>query len=410
MTGIAASEAFYARLLEEHLVLVDQERAELGVLNPTAALLWLLLDEDIHDPDSLSAACAELIDDAPDDLATTIKTTLAEWLARGWLEQIRDGYRITRRPCPARDPDRHRGTWFPPGKQLPEYDLVSALTLRLGGRSFRVELGDTGAPGHPDTLARVRGVLSGMIAPTQDENPIELRWLHDGEAFWLASKDAVLWTRDESHAISSLVTALLQGAYAEQGLFATMHAAAVSRAGAVLLLPGVSGSGKSTLTAYLVAQGWGYLGDDIVALGRRPQDKGVEIHPFPSAIGLKPGSWPMLRPYYPAIDSLPVVPYSNRQARFLPVGGNRVPTETRQCLRAILLPRYSPDAAVEIAPISPVQALCELIGAGVSTRQTAHMGHAEILLQMLEEVPAYKLTYSDLDAVASALESLTTCR
>lgn len=118
----------------------------------------------------------------------------------------------------------------------------------------------------------------------------------------------------------------------------------------------------------------------------------------------------MLRPYYPAIDSLPVVPYSNRQARFLPVGGNRVPTETRQCLRAILLPRYSPDAAVEIAPISPVQALCELIGAGVSTRQTAHMGHAEILLQMLEEVPAYKLTYSDLDAVASALESLTTCR
>lgn len=410
MTGIAASEAFYARLLEEHLVLVDQERAELGVLNPTAAILWLLLDESIHDLDSLSAACAELIDDTPDDLTATVESTLTEWLARGWLEEIQGGYRITRRPCVARDPDRDRGTWHPADKRLPDHVVVSQLALRLGGKSFSVDLGDTGAPGNPYTLARVRGVLSGMIAATEDENPIELRWIHDGEAFWLASKDSVLWTGDESFAISSLVTALLQPAYAEQGLFATMHAAAVSRAGSVLLLPGVSGAGKSTLTAYLVAHGWGYLGDDIVALGRPSQGKDFEVHPFPSAIGLKPGSWPTLRPHYPSIDTLPVVPYADRQARFLPISGNRVPTGTRQCLRAILLPRFSPGATLEITPITPVQTLCELISAGVTTRQTMDMAHAEILLEMLEKLPAYKLTYGDLDAVANGLEGLVKCQ
>lgn len=409
MTGIAASEAFYARLLDEHLVLVDQARAELGVLNPTAAILWLLLDEGIHDLNSLSAACAELISDTPDDLAETVQNTLAEWLASGWLDEINGGYRITRRPCAAQEAGHDRGTWYPADTQLPDHVDISQLTLRLGEKSFRIHLGDTSAPGHPYTLGRVQGVLSGMLASSEEENLLELRWLHDGEAFWLASADSVLRTEDESFAISSLITAMFQGAYAEACLFATMHAAAVSRAGSVFLLPGISGSGKSTLTAYLVAQGWSYLGDDIVALGRLPQGNDFEIHPFPTAIGLKPGSWPILRSYYPTIDTLPVVPYADRQARFLPVSGNIDQTGTRQCLRAILLPEYSPGAALEIVPVTPVQTLCELINAGVTTRQTTQMEHAEILLEMLEKVPAYKLTYSDLSEVESGLERLIRC-
>jgi serine kinase of HPr protein (carbohydrate metabolism regulator) len=44
------------------------------------------------------------------------------------------------------------------------------------------------------------------------------------------------------------------------------HAAAVSRGGHRVLLPGVSGIGKSTLTAYLGGHGFGYLGDDCVAM------------------------------------------------------------------------------------------------------------------------------------------------
>jgi hypothetical protein len=49
---------------------------------------------------------------------------------------------------------------------------------------------------------------------------------------------------------------------------AYFHAAAVSRGGHSVLLPGVSGIGKSTLSGYLAGHGFAYLGDDLVAMAR----------------------------------------------------------------------------------------------------------------------------------------------
>jgi adenylate kinase family enzyme len=40
----------------------------------------------------------------------------------------------------------------------------------------------------------------------------------------------------------------------------------MSRGGHRVLLPGLSGSGKSTLAAYLAEHGFGYLGDNCIAM------------------------------------------------------------------------------------------------------------------------------------------------
>lgn len=409
MTGIASSEAFYARLLDDHLVLVDHNRSELGVLNPSASLLWLLLDESVHDQNSLSKACAELLSDTPENLSETIRDTLNEWRENDWLDEVAGGYRITRKVNGALKAKAERGVWHPADQALPVHEDIAELCFRLGSANIKLILGDTGRTGFPYTLGRVRGLLSGMTPIDRNAATLVLRWVHDGEAFWLATAESVLCTGEESFAISSLISALFMNAYAKEGLFATMHAAAVSQAGSVFLMPGVSGAGKSTLTAYLVAHGWGYLGDDIVALGRAPQANDFEIHRFPTAIGLKQGSWPVLREHYPDMDRLPVIPYADRQSRFLPIRENRAQLDMPQRLRAILLPTYTPGGRLEIDPISPVQALCELTRAGVATRQTVHEQHAEILLDMLENIPAYRLTYGELNEAASGLESLMAC-
>lgn len=409
MTGLAASDIFHARLLRDHLVVVDRARGEMRVLNPTAAILWLLLDEAVHDATSLALACTELLEDVPADLAVTIQATLEEWSGLGWLEETDGGYRITHNLTTELDGLRGRGVLHPADTALPDHTLTAELYLRLGGKSFRVALGDTGAAGFPDTLARLRAVLSGMVVEADAEEALQLRWIHDGDAFWLASVDAVLWTADESFALSSVVTALFQNAYAAGDLFATMHAAAVCRKGAVVLLPGVSGSGKSTLTAYLAARGWGYLGDDVIALGRAARGEPFEVHPFPTAIGIKPGSWPILRPYYPNIDALPIVPYADRHARFLPLPDCITGDGPRQCLHAIVLPRYTPGTAISIEPIGPVEALCDLIQAGVTTGEAIHPLRVEILLDMLEEVPVYRLRHGDLGEAARVLEGLVAC-
>ncbi|MGH6800936.1 MAG: hypothetical protein ACRECZ_05915 [Methylocella sp.] len=49
---------------------------------------------------------------------------------------------------------------------------------------------------------------------------------------------------------------------------AYFHAAAASRGGHGVLLPGVSGTGKSTLAAFLTGHGFAYLWDDTIAMSR----------------------------------------------------------------------------------------------------------------------------------------------
>src|SRR5450631_1425294 len=57
---------------------------------------------------------------------------------------------------------------------------------------------------------------------------------------------------------------LLSWEHPKTEFLAYFHAAAVSRGGRSVLLPGVSGTGKSTLTAYVAGHGFAYLGDDLV--------------------------------------------------------------------------------------------------------------------------------------------------
>jgi hypothetical protein len=69
-----------------------------------------------------------------------------------------------------------------------------------------------------------------------------------------------------------------------------VHAAAAARDGVAVIVPAVSGGGKSTLVAALVAAGFEYLSDEIVAIER----DGASINGYHKAIALKEGSWPLV--------------------------------------------------------------------------------------------------------------------
>jgi hypothetical protein len=65
------------------------------------------------------------------------------------------------------------------------------------------------------------------------------------------------------------------------------HAGVVTRAGCVLVLPGVSGLGKTTLTAALLRRGWLYVSDESLALDW----SGAPLHAYPRPLGLS--EWSM---------------------------------------------------------------------------------------------------------------------
>lgn len=411
MTGLCTSGRFHVRLLRDQLVVVDHELGEMRVLNGTASLLWLLLDERTYTLTQLNRSLAELFSEATADMTGFTQATIEEWRALGWLETVAGGYRITRRQGTTMDGLRGRGVWHGPQTPLPEHSEQVTLKIRLGDKFFRVKLSTTGKSGHANTLGRLQAVLSGMVCNLDFDKSIDLSWVHDGSEFWLQTPDAVLRTKNESLALSSVITILFKKAYGDRGIFATLHAAAVSRYGSVVLLPGASGSGKSTLTAFLVAQGWDYLGDDVIALGRTCAAEAFEVLALPTAVGVKAGSWPVLRTLYPVIDALPVIPYADRAAKFLPLfDADTEFSLGRQTPRVMVLPRYVPGQALSVTPIEPVQALCELIATGITTGESIDASRIDTLLELLEELPVYMLRHGgDMCEVDTALKGLLAC-
>jgi hypothetical protein len=80
-----------------------------------------------------------------------------------------------------------------------------------------------------------------------------------------------------------------------------IHAAAVCKPRRCVLMPAAKGRGKSTLVAALLASGYTYLTDELslLTLGS------PRIRPALVSLGLKRGSWSLLAPLYPILDSLP---------------------------------------------------------------------------------------------------------
>ena len=72
------------------------------------------------------------------------------------------------------------------------------------------------------------------------------------------------------------------------------------RIGAVLLA-GSTGQGKTTLAAVLNARGMSSIADDVALLSVRPP----AIGGLPFAFAAKPGSWEILRKWFPALDGAP---------------------------------------------------------------------------------------------------------
>jgi hypothetical protein len=177
---------------------------------------------------------------------------------------------------------------------------------------------------------------------------------------------------------------------------AIIHAGGLALGGRGLIFAAPSGSGKSTLTAYLARRpGFDYLGDDLVAIDA----SSGRILPWPTHPSLKSGSWALFAESDPGLATQPQFADSGRRWRYLdpPVSAWPDPVVPN----AILCPSYRLDARAELVALSPLEALQALVADRVWLGGVLDAPRADRFLTWLEQMPAYRLTYSSLDHAES---------
>jgi hypothetical protein len=202
---------------------------------------------------------------------------------------------------------------------------------------------------------------------------------------------------DADAALVAIVSALTDlGCRPAERLLVVHGAGLVQPDGRGLLLVAPGGSGKSTLAAALDAAGYGLLSDDVVPVTRDGALLGLGL-----PLCLKPGSWPVLAARRPDLTQTPPVQRFGQPVRYLPP---RTPTPPWPVTSArLVLSRWRPGVPLAAEPLSPEAALHGLVAAEAMFRDLTQ-AKLSALARWLEGLPAWRLTYPDLDQARAWLD------
>lgn len=180
-----------------------------------------------------------------------------------------------------------------------------------------------------------------------------------------------------------------------------LHAGAVSRQGMTILLPGKSGAGKSSVTAWLTANGFSYLTDELVFL---PDDGSGRVIPFPRPLCIKTGSAAVIK------KMLPVKRYGDIWEDTLgAVISHRLLNPDFILSYAspvlFLFPEYQNGSPLHAERISGARASALLMACDVNARNLIDHGFRQ-LAGLARSVPSSRITYSSFAEFSAVLFDL----
>lgn len=198
---------------------------------------------------------------------------------------------------------------------------------------------------------------------------------------------------------------LTQLAVAASGGLCVVHAGALCRNGAALLLPGEAGHGKSTLSAGLAARGFHMLCDDTTLLAGEPP----LVRSLPTGLCIKRGAYPVLEPRYPQLLSLPEWRRPDgKQARYL-MPGRDLPWATSDAAVAvhwIAFPHYDPDRGTALLPLPKHEALARLLRGVCFLSGSLDKQNLDKFIAWIERIDCFELPLSSLDEATALIDGL----
>ncbi len=217
---------------------------------------------------------------------------------------------------------------------------------------------------------------------TESDNSFAL--LHDGESITAGPTRA--------HVLAMLLWDVNRQAVAATPRHLVLHAGAVVVDGQAVVLPAAMEAGKTTLVTGLVRAGCGYLSDELAAVPDPDTTAALHVLPYPKALSLDPGSWPLFPDAEPPPDRHDL---SENQWLVLPdelrrgaVVDHPVP------LAAVVLPAHRPGTTTAMQRLEPVAALRALVECAFDFMERP----AEVLprlARVAERIPVHRLAVGD---------------
>jgi len=268
-------------------------------------------------------------------------------------------------------------------------DQAGGLLVSFGGHTLRV---DSDSPQISTAMqthlhhCRVNGQETDLITKFTVTDI-------DESAFMVSENDSALFPRlSYDLTLQMLMTELISRlvAVCDRGL--VLHAAALAWQGNGLILCGKSSSGKSSLAAWLTAEGFQYLTDEIIELPLN----GDMIHGLPRSITLKHGSAFIWKSRLPNIETQGFLSFEDGGAWIDPYLFHQDAVAKSSTPQVLVFPQYQADAPLQTQKLTTAEALFRLLEALVNARNLP--GHGmEGATRLAKQVKAYSLTYSDIE-------------
>ena len=359
------------------LLLLDKNTDTLFAYNEVAGRIWDAIQA--HRPEAEIAAEIAAEWGIPAARAwDDVRGIMMLWQTQGLLE---GGERTAHpRPAAAVAP-------IPPSAQPAEW----ICTIR--GTPIGLSIAD-------DLLHTSRAMFGHLETPAaKPKTRMTMARAVSGEIALIVDGRERLRTDDPALAIGALFVAVLEFLHAGVEWFALLHGAALARNRHGFALAGSAGAGKSTLAAGLVAAGFDYLADDLVALSAPD----ALIVPWPLPLSLKPGSLEALTSRLPQLATAPRYRTKGMDARLLIPDAGAWDAEPVK-LRTLIFPRFTAGGAPEARRLSSFEALQNLLTDRVWLGDPITEQRVAAFLAWLDATPAYALTYGTLDDAIRLVE------
>lgn len=280
--------------------------------------------------------------------------------------------------------------WQPPASQDAFFDRC----LSDGGAVLRVRVWNE----------KLAGVLRSMLAPVVVDAPpgtVVDMFVTGGRT--AIARDGRIVQDGLGVEWWLLVRLLARALRPDRAWLGVLHAATVvPRGGGAVAIAGLSGAGKTTLAGATIAAGACLLSDDAT-----PIEAGSRLAwPLPLAMGVKRGSWPVFAALFEEFSRVEPVRFGNAAICYFPAP--RVVRDEGRPVAAILFPKWVAGAPLQAERLRPRETLRLLAGSGtIPSEQEEHLAD---LLGWIETVPAWRLSYGDLDEAVSFVQAIAAGR